>query len=400
VRLYAVVPGFFADPGPPDPPKASENPGQGHTAASNPVDRRGESGYIGAMKTLAPGAVTGIGSVPYEDPQEAVSLILRYLPEIPFWPQLVRLGFREEMVAQGAGGLPGLVVDLEARQVVLDPKASREMALAQFYETLWAGGLDPYSLSPEEAQGFHTLLAQIAAQGNGPQGLKGQVVGPVTFAGMVKAGDGKPILYDRELTQAVTQGLARKAAWQAEQFRRAGREAVIFFDEPILTGFGSAFLPVSREEVATILTETIEAVKEPGPVTVGVHCCGNTDWGLLLETPLDILSFDSYGYFDHLLLYDQALTAFFQRGGYVAWGLVPTLDADQLARETADSLWQRFTSQVERLAELGLGLPEVLQHSLLTPACGLGYLSPEEATRALTLLSELSGRAREWLAAQ
>jgi len=352
------------------------------------------------MKTLSPLATTGIGSVPYGESHEAVALILKHFPEIPFWPQLVRLGFREEMVAQGAGGLPGLKVDLEARQVFLDPEASREMALAQFYETLWAGGLEPYGLGPEEAQGFYTLLAQISAQGDGPQALKGQVVGPVTFAGMVKAGDGKPILYDREMTQAVSQGLARKAAWQAEQFRQAGREAVVFFDEPILTGFGSAFLPVSREEVTIILTEAIEAAKESGPLRIGVHCCGNTDWGLLLSTPLDILSFDSYGYFDNLLLYEKALTDFLQRGGYLAWGLVPTLDAEELARETGDSLWQRFTSQVNRLAGLGLGISTVLQHSLLTPACGVGYLSPEEATRALTLLSEMSGRARRWLAEQ
>ncbi len=351
------------------------------------------------MKTLTPLVATGIGSVPYQDPKEAVAQILKYFPEIPFWPQLVRLGFREEMVAQGAGGLPGLLVDLEAHQVILDPEASREMALTQFYETLWAGSLEPYALAPEEAQGFHTLLAELATATNGPLALKGQVAGPVTFAGMVKDPDGKPILYDRELTQAVSQGLARKAAWQAEQFRQTGREAVMFFDEPILTGFGSAFLPVSREEVTTILTETIEAVKEAGPVTVGVHCCGNTDWALLLETPIDILSFDSYGYFDHLLCFDKALAAFFQRGGAVAWGLVPT-HAEQLAQETGDSLWQRFTSQVERLAGMGLGLREVLQHSLLTPACGLGYLTPEEATRALTILSELSGRAREFLAAQ
>jgi hypothetical protein len=350
------------------------------------------------MTTIAPLTVTGIGSVPYEDPREAVAVILKNSPEMPFWPQLVRLGFREEMVAQGAGGLPGLKVDLEARQVSLDSEASREMALTQFYETLWGEeGLAPFALSPDEAQGFHALLAEIA-DGQESGALKGQVVGPVTFAGMVKDGSGKAILYDRELTQAVSQGLARKAAWQAEQFRQAGREAVVFFDEPILTGFGSAFLPISREEVTTILTETMEAAKETAPMTVGVHCCGNTDWGLLLSTPLDILSFDSYGFFDHLLLYEKAVTAFFQRGGYLAWGLVPT--GEELAQETGDSLWQRFSSQVERLAGLGLGLREVLHHSLLTPACGLGYLSPEGATRAMTLLSELSVRGRQWLAAQ
>ncbi len=364
-----------------------------------PVDRKGETGYIGAMQPLPPLAATGIGSVPYRDHQEAAALILKHFPEVPFWPQLVQLGFREEMVAQGASGLPGLKVDLEARQVFLDPAADREMALAQFYEVLWGGGLEPYALTPEEAPGFHAMMSQIAGSQGGPHAVKGQVVGPVTFAGMVKAGDGKPILYDREMTQAVSQGLARKGAWQAEQFRHAGRQAVIFFDEPILTGFGSAYLPVSREEVSTILTETIEAAKEPGTTLVGVHCCGNTDWGLLLSTPLDILSFDSYGYFDNLLLYDQALTAFIKRGGYLAWGLVPTLDADELSRESVDSLWPRFVSQVERLSALGLGLAEVLNHSLLTPACGLGYLKPEEASRALIMLSELSGRAREWLAA-
>jgi len=350
------------------------------------------------MLNLAPLAATGIGSVPYQDPQGTVALILEHLPEMPFWPQFVRLGFREEMVAQGAGGLPGLKVDLETRQVILDPEASREIALAQFYEMVWGGELEAFALTPEEAQGFYTLMEQTQARTNGPLALKGQVVGPVTFAGMVKDKEGKPILYDRELTQAVSQGLARKAAWQAEQFRRAGREAVVFFDEPILTGFGSAYLPISREEVSTLLTETIEAAKEPGPVTVGLHCCGNTDWALLLETPVDILSFDSYGFFDHFLLYDQALTAFFRRGGMVAWGLVPT--GEELAQETGESLWQRFSSEVERLTKIGLGVKEVLQHSLLTPACGLGYLSPEEATRGLKLLDELGRRARQWLASQ
>jgi hypothetical protein len=340
---------------------------------------------------------TGIGSVPFLDADAAAAMILEYLPEMPFWPQMVRLGFPEEMVAQAARGLPGLKVDLEARAVAVDPSLPREEALARLYEEVWAGDLAPFALEPEEAQGFFALLRAYPSLHSQGQALKGQLSGPVTFAGMVKDLEGKPILFDRELTQAVCQGLALKAAWQAQKFRDLGKEAVIFFDEPYLTGFGSAYLPISKNEVGEILTETLDTVRVSGPVSLGVHCCGNTDWSLLLEAPLDILSFDSYGYFDSLRLYDRALQGFLARGGWLAWGLVPT--GEDLHGETGDTLWQRFQGQVQQLARLGPPPKEILSRSLLTPACGMGYLTPEAATRVLALLTELSARGRDWLAA-
>jgi len=198
--------------------------------------------------------------VPFASAAEAAVLILKYLPEVPFWPQMVRLGFQEDMVAQGVRGLPGLRRDDAARLVVVDPAQPRELALAEFYEAVWLDELSPFALEPQEAQGFYALCRQVADAVHSPTALKGQVVGPVTFAGIVKDASGKPILYDRELTQAVSLGLARKAAWQAAKFRELGKEAVVFFDEPILTGFGSAFFPVSREEVVAMLTDTLEAV--------------------------------------------------------------------------------------------------------------------------------------------
>jgi len=349
------------------------------------------------MSPLPPLAATGIGSVPFTDPAAAVASILAHLPEVPFWPQMVRLGFPEEMVAQAARGLPGLKVDLEGRTVAVDPDIPREEALARLYEEVWAGDLAPFALEPQEAQGFFVLLKACASAKTGVRALKGQLSGPVTFAGMVKDLEGKPILYDAELTQAVCQGLARKAVWQAQQFWDLGKEAVIFFDEPYLTGFGSAYLPISKGEVMEILTQTLEAVRQSGPVTLGVHCCGNTEWSLLLETPLDILSFDSFGYFDSLRLYDQELRGFLARGGRLAWGLVPT--GAELEGETADSLWKRFQGQVQQLAFSGAAAKEILSRALLTPACGMGYLSPEAANRVLALLQELSDRGRKWLSA-
>ena len=350
------------------------------------------------MSALPPLAATGIGSAPFTDPQEAMSLILQNMPEIPYWPQMVRLGYREDMVAQAAGGLPGLKIDLEARTVLVDPEASRDEALAGFYEAVLAEDLTTFAMVPEEARGFFALIKAAAAGGDDARFLKGQIAGPVTFAGIVKDPEGKPILYDRELTQAVCQGLARKAAWQAQRFRELGKHPVIFFDEPFLTGFGSAYLPISREEVTEILTQTLEATREAGPVTLGIHCCGNTDWSLLLDTPIDVLSFDSYGYFDSLRLYEKSLARFLDRDGMLAWGLVPT--GDDLKAETTDTLWTRFQEQVEQLArDHRKRVSEILSQSILTPACGMGYLTPELARRAFKTLPELSREGRAWLVA-
>jgi methionine synthase II (cobalamin-independent) len=348
------------------------------------------------MNSFPPLAATGIGSVPFTSVREAVALILEHLPEIPFWPQLVRLGYREEMVPQAARGLPGLKVDDQARTVQLDPEVARDEALAQFYEAIFAGQVESFALEQDEAQGFFALLDEVSSGGSGCQALKGQLAGPVTFAGIVKDREGKPILYDRELTQAASQGLAWKAAWQARKFWEKGKEAVIFFDEPYLTGFGSAYLPLSRAEVTEILSQTLNATRQAVPVALGVHCCGNTDWSLLLEAPLDILSFDSYGFFDSLLLYEKALKDFFSRGGWLAWGLVPT--GDEFEGLAIDDLWQRFQDQVKQLAARGLEVKEVLSQALLTPACGLGFMSPESARRVLASLAELSRRTQGWLA--
>jgi hypothetical protein len=353
------------------------------------------------MSFLKPLAATGIGSVPFTDPEEAVALVLEYLPQIPYWPQMVRLGFLEEMNAQAARGLPALKVDETARVVALDPEVPRDEALAAFYEAVLSGDLTAFAWEPREARGFFALLDAVAARKFPAPALKGQLSGPVTFAGVIKDPAGKPILYDRELTQAVCQGLARKAAWQAARFRELGKAPVIFFDEPYLSGFGSAYLPLSREEVQEILNQTLAETRQAadGPLTLGMHCCGNTEWSLLLGLDIDVLSFDSFGYFDNLRLYDKALKQFLARGGWLAWGLVPTLDPEELQKETVDSLWQRFQGQAQQLAaEQQMGLKEVLSQALLTPACGMGYLSEAAARRVLTILSELSVRGQDWLA--
>ena len=62
-------------------------------------------------------------------------------------------------------------------------------------------------------------------------------------------------------------------------------------------------------------------------------------------------------------------------------------------------MWRRFQAQVTKLAEdVHWGRKEILAQSLLTPACGTGYMSQDDGRRVLTTLKELGIRGQEWLA--
>ena len=58
---------------------------------------------------LPPGAVTGIGSLPFHDPHTAVRCVAQTCPRIPFWPELPRRSPHARSVEQTFGAFADLV---------------------------------------------------------------------------------------------------------------------------------------------------------------------------------------------------------------------------------------------------------------------------------------------------
>ena len=79
--------------------------------------------------------------------------------------------------------------------------------------------------------------------------------------------------------------------------------ALVVLDEPYLCSFGSAFVNVPRSRRDRGHRRgAVEAIHKEGALA-GLHCCGNTDWSLVLSTALDVINFDAYEYFQGLSLY-------------------------------------------------------------------------------------------------
>ncbi|MBW1721122.1 MAG: hypothetical protein JRJ78_03555 [Deltaproteobacteria bacterium] len=311
--------------------------------------------------------------------------MLERFPTIPFWPQMVKRDAREDMSIQFTEGLPLLEIDEQSRSLTISSTGERESALVTFYEHYLADDLPYFAISRNFAPGLYEIIEKVKREAEtfGPF-IKGHSVGPVTFAAGVKAGEGRSLFQEPDLLDAMVKGLSIKALWQVKELARTGKRPIIFLDEPYLSGFGSAFSPIQRDQVVKILREIVGYLKERSDALVGIHCCGNTDWPMILEAEPDIVSFDAYEYLDYFLLYPEDLSRFLENGGTIAWGIVPTFSFT--GTETVDTLLSILREGLDRLHRWGLDPELTAAASLLTPACGMGTMDPASAMRALELL--------------
>ncbi len=87
--------------------------------------------------------------------------------------------------------------------------------------------------------------------------------------------------------------------WQIQKFQPFADKVICFIDEPILSGFGSStYVTVKREDVVGLLNEVITAVHADDALA-GIHCCGNTEWSILIDAGVDIVNFDAFEYGVH-----------------------------------------------------------------------------------------------------
>jgi len=353
------------------------------------------------MKTdFRPGGLPAwIGSLPVRDHDEAVRLMLEYTPEIPIWVQLPH--FRAEgMVPQFAPGMPGLT-ETGGKFFIDSGAETFDHAMLGFFEDYMAVthghqsiADSRFALTVKEAPGFFTFMEALDRFDGTPVAVKGQVTGPFTFGTGLVDQDGRAVFYDDQLRDAAVRLIAMKARWQIHRLKKYGVPVILFLDEPALAGYGSsAYISVSRADIDACFAEVIDAIHAEGGVA-GVHVCANAEWPLILDSAADIVSFDAYSYFDKFILYRDEVRRFMEAGGILAWGIIPTGDVGAIEKETAESLYEKWKAAAGQVEKLGVPMDRIVSQSLITPSCGTGSLTLEQAGKVIRMNREVSARVR------
>ncbi len=331
---------------------------------------------------------TGVGSLPHTSSKEACDLLLDNLKEIPFWPQLSNLSFKESMYAQFIYNLPGAVIDEEGKRVYVDTSREPEN-MEDFLSQIIAENIDYFDYPKEYFHGLYEML-ELKDRLDDITIFKGQITGPISLGFQVTDENRKPIYYNDIYRDLMIKSLRMMAKWQERTLRELCDRTMIFLDEPYLSMVGSAFASIDRDKAIAHMNEVLEGIKG----IKAIHCCANTDWSLVLDTNIEVLNFDAYGYAENLFLYSDKVMEFIKKGGIIAWGIVPTIEED-LNRESADSLTKRLEDNMKTLSEKGISMDEVVASSIITPSCGLGPSTVSAAEKALPILRDISRKMRD-----
>lgn len=291
---------------------------------------------------LRPAVPTSIGSLPHDELADAVEFVLDQQPELPAAPQLPHRHPAESMLEQAATG-----DDLSG-----------------------------------EAWASSRMFLQVAAARHLPA-VKLQLTGPVT-AGLALARAGAPAEEAFSTASATVRAQASALVGLASRVLPEAH-LVVFLDEPGLTGWGTPSFPLDGEGVEDIVAGALAALGSS--VTTGVHCCGPTDLSLISGAGADIISVPVAA---SLVQAAGSVSAHLDRGGWIAWGAVPT---DGPLGDAVDPLWRRLADTWCGLAQGGCDPVRLRRQSLITPACGLASHNVAQAAHVLRLTDELSQRA-------
>lgn len=316
---------------------------------------------------LRPGLASSIGSLPHIDPRAAATFVLERHPRLPAAPSLPNRSGIERMVAQAAWGINGIEVLPDGSLVLADPALDPRAPLCD-------AGIDG-----EPFVGLRAFLGAVAGR-RAP--IKLQLTGPVTL-GIALHSLGVPVQRAFAVAGSAVRARARTLVAAAQETAPMA-PLVVFVDEPSLTAAMHPGFPIEPERTIDLVSGVL-ATLEPHAIT-GLHCCGAADWRVVLQAGPQILSLPlESGAEAHA----GAMGAFLDRGGWLAWGAVPTTGP---IGSTDERLWQQLSSEWCALTRAGCDPVLLREQALITPACGLAGHGVAQAEQVLSLTNMVARR--------
>jgi hypothetical protein len=335
-------------------------------------------GFTGELST------TAMGIMPHEGVDEALKLALKM--DIPFWPQLPKLSFYEDMYVQAMEKFPGVIIDEKHMRIFVDTNKFIE-EIPQYLEK--EDNIETFKISERYSLVYRSFLTMELSS---YRAIRGQIISPVSLTLKIVDENDKPIVYNDEIRALVFSFIQKRVNAQYMELKEKNDKAFVWVDDPGLEFIFSAMCGYDNIKAKKELMDFFNGING----VRGMHLCGKPDWDFLLSlNNIEIISFNAYAFGDVFVTYDK-IKDFVERGNIISWGIVPTYYED-FSKEDISNLARRLEGMWSVLKKRGLDMGKIIQNSLLAPAtCNL--LNPDKTVtveKSFELLNELSHYLKE-----
>jgi hypothetical protein len=328
-----------------------------------------------------------MGIMPHTDVDKALALALNL--DIPFWPQLPKLSFYEDMYVQAAHSFPGIGIDPLGERIFFDTTRFEEDLIS------YSQRMDQpemFALREEYSLTLRRFLEQELWQ---YVAIRGQLTGPVSLGFRIVDEHSKPIIYNEAVKSLLFDFIQRRVNLQYQQLREKNQNAFVWLDEPGLGWVFSGLTGYNDAQAKADYQDFLQGIQG----TKALHLCANVNLPYLLELGIEILSFDAYQLETMPAGYARPAGEFLKQGRIISWGIVPT-DAPSLEKETPETLAERLSGFWDKISQYaGIEARQIAEQALIAPArCCLKNIgqvgslndSPQQGviTRALTPIEE------------
>jgi hypothetical protein len=326
---------------------------------------------------------TAMGILPHTSIEEALALALSL--DIPFWPQLPRISFYEDMYVQVTEHLPGIIINADEGRISFSKDKFCE-ELPEHFRNM--ENRDYFRLSPGYSPVYHAFFKKELSQ---YYAVRGQLIGPLSFGLNIIDENYKLIIYDDEVREFLYEFISRKINVQYQELKQKNDRAFVWIDEPHLAMLFNANIGYTFERAREEYTDFLTTLSGPK----GVHLCANPDWSFLLNLDLDILSLDALSWGNVFTYYTEEIRGFLDKGGIIVWGISPTTD-EQVKDVTVSELLAKLEGFWDYLAARGIPKEQILAQAWLAPDHCF-FLNPvlSNIEQSFSILRQISQQLRE-----
>ena len=330
-------------------------------------------------------------SLPYEDIKICKRMMLRLYENIPFLAELPKIDPNDNIINRTLENIPG--IQYSEKKILIDDyttaefvKASSELSHA--FDNLDTSIIDTYSSSAPYWEIYTEMLKRI-----NPEYTIIKLIGPFSLAEMIFNVNTVTLLREKAYRKYLIQAVGAKALWYINKIKSISpnTKLIVLFEEHQLYKFGSIKRnneEITKETIITMFSKLFQKIQSCGGL-VGVQSFEKCNWQLLIDSNVNLISFDAYNNTTSLDIIAEKLGKFLAMGGYINWAIIPVNNEKSIRALNIDFANKLFTKAIENLSSEGVSLDLLYKNCTVSVQGNLDKLPILFAEKALMIESQL-----------